>query len=99
MYAIIETGGKQYRVQNGDVIFVEKLNAQADEEITFDKVIAVSDKTLKVGKPYVHSALRAEFPDLPVFPPKDTALPIAMMKKGKPFAPLSLRLYILQPTH
>ena len=56
MYAIIETGGKQYRVQNGDVIFVEKLNAQADEDITFDKVIAVSDKTLKVGKPYVKDA-------------------------------------------
>ena len=56
MYAIIETGGKQYRVQNGDVIFVEKLNAQADEEITFDKVVAVSDKTLKVGKPYVKDA-------------------------------------------
>ena len=56
MYAILETGGKQYRVQNGDVIFVEKLNAQADEEITFDKVIAVSDKTLKVGKPYVKDA-------------------------------------------
>ena len=56
MYAIIETGGKQYRVQNGDVIFVEKLNAQADEEITFDKVIAVSDKTLKVCKPYFKDA-------------------------------------------
>ena len=56
MYAIIETGGKQYRVQNGDVIYVEKLNAQIDEEITFDKVIAVSDKTLKVGKPYVKDA-------------------------------------------
>ena len=38
MYAIIETGGKQYRVQNGDVIYVEKLDAQIDEEITFDKV-------------------------------------------------------------
>ena len=56
MYAIIETGGKQYRVQNGDVIYVEKLDAQIDEEITFDKVIAVSDKTLKVGKPYVKDA-------------------------------------------
>ena len=53
MYAIIETGGKQYRVQNGDVIYVEKLDAQVDEEITFDKVVAVSDKSLKVGKPYV----------------------------------------------
>ena len=41
MYAIIETGGKQYKVQNGDVIFVEKLEVEADSEITFDKVIAV----------------------------------------------------------
>ena len=56
MYAIIETGGKQYRVQNGDVIYVEKLDVQAEEEITFDKVVAISDKTLKVGKPYVKDA-------------------------------------------
>ena len=56
MYAIIETGGKQYRVQNGDVIYVEKLNAEVDEEITFDKVVAVSNRTLKVGKPYVKDA-------------------------------------------
>ena len=56
MYAIIETGGKQYRVQNGDVIYVEKLNAQIDEEVTFDKVVAVSNKSLKVGKPYVKDA-------------------------------------------
>lgn len=54
MYAIIETGGKQYRVQNGDVIYIEKLNAQPDETVIFDKVIAVSDDNgLKVGKPYV----------------------------------------------
>ena len=56
MYAIIETGGKQYRVENGDVIYVEKLAAEVDEEITFDKVIAVKDRTLKVGKPYVKDA-------------------------------------------
>ena len=56
MYAIIETGGKQYRVQNGDVIYVEKLNAEVDEEVTFDKVVAVSNRTLKVGKPYVKDA-------------------------------------------
>jgi len=56
MYAIIETGGKQYRVENGDVIYIEKLDAQVDEEVTFDKVIAVGDKTLKVGKPYVKDA-------------------------------------------
>ena len=56
MYAIIETGGKQYRVQNGDVIYIEKLDAQVDEEVTFDKVVAVSNRTLKVGKPYVKDA-------------------------------------------
>ena len=49
MYAIIETGGKQYRVENGDVIYVEKLDAEVDAEVTFDKVVAVSDKSLKVG--------------------------------------------------
>ena len=55
MYAIIETGGKQYRVQNGDIIFVEKLGAAADETVVFDKVIAVCDDNgdLKVGAPYV----------------------------------------------
>ena len=56
MYAIIETGGKQYRVQSGDVIYIEKLDAQVDEEVTFDKVIAVHNRTLKVGKPYVKDA-------------------------------------------
>ena len=56
MYAIIETGGKQYRVENGDVIYIEKLDAQVDEEVTFDKVIAVHNRTLKVGKPYVKDA-------------------------------------------
>ena len=56
MYAIIETGGKQYKVQNGDVIFVEKLEVEADSEITFDKVIAVgADDGIKVGAPYVAS--------------------------------------------
>ena len=56
MYAIIETGGKQYCVKNGDVIFVEKLDAGVDEEVTFDKVVAVNDGTLKVGEPYVENA-------------------------------------------
>ncbi len=56
MYAIIETGGKQYRVTDGDVIYVEKLNAQVDEEVVFDKVIAINDGKLKVGKPYVKDA-------------------------------------------
>ena len=48
---------KQYRVENGDVIYIEKLGAEVDEEITFDKVVAVCNKTLKVGKPYVKDAI------------------------------------------
>ncbi len=57
MYAIIETGGKQYRVEPGSVIYVEKLEAQENEEVIFDKVVAVKDRTLKVGKPYVKDAV------------------------------------------
>lgn len=54
MYAVIETGGKQYRVQEGDTIFVEKLEANAGDEINFDKVLLVSgDGDAKIGKPYV----------------------------------------------
>lgn len=57
MYAIIETGGKQYKVQEGDVIFVEKLNAEDESVVTFDKVMAVSkDETLTVGAPTVEGA-------------------------------------------
>lgn len=57
MYAIIETGGKQYKVEAGDVLYIEKLDVEADSEVTFDKVIAVgSDDTIKVGAPYVEGA-------------------------------------------
>ncbi len=49
MYAIIATGGKQYKVSEGDVIKVEKLDAEAGNTVTFEQVIAVSDNTLKVG--------------------------------------------------
>ena len=50
MYAIIETGGKQYKVSEGDVIRVEKLDAEKDADVTFDKVLAVSDgSALKVA--------------------------------------------------
>ena len=53
-YAIIETGGKQYRVTEGDVIFVEKLDAEAGASITFDKVLAVTgDGESTFGAPYV----------------------------------------------
>ena len=54
MYAIIETGGKQYRVQNGDQIAVEKLNVEAGEAVVFDKVLVVGEGAeAKVGAPYV----------------------------------------------
>ena len=57
MYAIIETGGKQYKVAAGDVVFIEKLDAEADSEVVFDKVIAVGgDDGIKVGAPYVNGA-------------------------------------------
>ena len=56
MYAIIETGGKQIRVEEGQAIFVEKLNVEAGETVEFDKVVVVSDKTTKVGTPYVKGA-------------------------------------------
>jgi large subunit ribosomal protein L21 len=57
MYAIIETGGKQYKVQAGDVIFVEKLAANEGESFTFDRVLAVSkDGGLTTGSPLVSGA-------------------------------------------
>lgn len=57
MYAIIETGGKQYQVSEGDEIFIEKLDVNADDSVSFDKVIAVGkDSGLVVGAPYVDGA-------------------------------------------
>ena len=57
MYAIIKTGGKQYRVQEGDNIFVEKLNADVDSNVVFDQVLAVvNDGDAKVGTPVVEGA-------------------------------------------
>lgn len=53
MYAIIETGGKQYRVQENDVIYIEKLDNEAESEVVFDKVLMVNGK---VGSPYVKGA-------------------------------------------
>lgn len=50
MYAIIATGGKQYKVSEGDVIDVEKLAANVGDKVTFDQVLAVSGDTLKVAK-------------------------------------------------
>lgn len=57
MYAIFETGGKQYKAENGTVLFVEKLNVAENETVTFDKVLLVNDgDSTKVGAPYVESA-------------------------------------------
>ena len=57
MQAIIVTGGKQYNVKEGDVIYIEKLNAEADETVTFDQVLAVVDgANSKFGAPTVAGA-------------------------------------------
>ena len=56
MYAVIKTGGKQYRVQQGDVIFVEKLNAQADETVSFDALLIGNDNETRIGPPVVAGA-------------------------------------------
>ena len=56
MYAIIKTGGKQVKVEVGQTIFVEKLNAEAGETVTFDQVVLVGGESTKVGTPLVEGA-------------------------------------------
>ncbi|QNL45112.1 50S ribosomal protein L21 [Oscillibacter hominis] len=57
MHAIIETGGKQYKVAEGDVLFIEKLPAEAGDSVTFDRVLAVLDgENTKFGAPAVEGA-------------------------------------------
>ena len=57
MFAIIETGGKQYKVSEGDVIRVELLDAEPESELAIEKVLAVFDgETLTAGQPYVEGA-------------------------------------------
>lgn len=57
MYAVIETGGKQYKVQEGDVVFIEKIDLEDGAAVTFDKVLAVSDGgNVTFGKPLVENA-------------------------------------------
>ena len=53
MYAVVKTGGKQYRVQEGDVLFVEKLDVEVDSTVELTEVLAVGGETLKVGTPVV----------------------------------------------
>ncbi|MER2139129.1 MAG: 50S ribosomal protein L21 [Succiniclasticum sp.] len=57
MYAIIKTGGKQYKVAEGDILNVEKLNAEKGAEVVFDEVLAiVNDGEVTVGKPFIDGA-------------------------------------------
>jgi large subunit ribosomal protein L21 len=58
MYAVLVTGGKQYRVQEGDVLFVEKLDAEVEANVEFNEILAVSKENgeLVVGKPVVEGA-------------------------------------------
>lgn len=57
MYAIFETGGKQYTATAGDILFIEKLNAEPGEEVTFDKVLATGgDGDTTFGAPYLDGA-------------------------------------------
>jgi len=56
MYAIIETGGKQIKVEAGQEIYIEKLGVEADEVVTFDKVLFVGAENVKVGAPFVEGA-------------------------------------------
>ena len=57
MFAVIETGGKQYKVSEGEVLFIEKIDGAADDSVKFDKVLAISnDNGFKVGAPYVDGA-------------------------------------------
>lgn len=55
MYAVIQTGGKQYRVQEGESLLVERLFAKPDSEVVFDRVLCVSDDAqgVKIGEPYL----------------------------------------------
>ena len=56
MYAIIKTGGKQIKVEEGQAIYVEKLNVAAGEKVVFDEVILVGGENTKVGTPLVEGA-------------------------------------------
>lgn len=56
MYAIIETGGKQIKVVEGQEIFVEKLDAEVESTIEIDKVVAIGGEKLNLGQPYVKNA-------------------------------------------
>jgi large subunit ribosomal protein L21 len=56
MFAVIETGGKQIRVEAGQTIYVEKLDGKEGDEVVFDKVLFIDGDSLKVGNPYIKGA-------------------------------------------
>jgi large subunit ribosomal protein L21 len=56
MYAIIEAGGKQFRVEEGQELYIEKVNGEAGDTITFDRVLMVGGNDVKVGSPLVDGA-------------------------------------------
>ena len=56
MYAIIKTGGKQYNVEEGKVITIEKLDVSEGDKVTFDEVLLLSGDTVKIGQPIVEGA-------------------------------------------
>ncbi|MCK0473525.1 50S ribosomal protein L21 [Halalkalibacter sp. APA_J-10(15)] len=56
MYAIIETGGKQVKVEEGQEIYIEKVDAEAGETVSFDNILFVGGDNVKVGAPYVEGA-------------------------------------------
>jgi large subunit ribosomal protein L21 len=57
MYAVIETGGKQYKIKEGDKLFIEKLDVESGDSIDFDNILIVSkDGELAIGSPYVEAA-------------------------------------------
>ncbi len=60
MYAVIATGGKQYKVSEGDIIRVEKLGAEAGEKVTFDQVLAIGGDSMKVGSAVNGATVEAE---------------------------------------
>ncbi len=83
MYAVIETGGKQYRVQAGDVIDVERLSAVSEEEpeVVFDRVLLVGDGSdVKVGDPVVEGA---QVNGVLVRPVRGTKVTVFKMKRRK----------------
>ncbi len=60
MYVIVETGGKQYPVKEGDVITVEKIPAEVGEEVVLDKVLFASGENVQVGTPYLDAKVKCE---------------------------------------